>query len=157
MSGIKTLSVISLGFTLRSSCCVMLFQWHYHRALKKHTKAWSASWLWSVCNSPGVLPDFMVLCVNRCVCAHVLTSWPTLCDPMDYSPTSSSAHGVFQSRMLEEKKKECWSRLPFPPGYLPHWEIKLGSLVFPALAGGFFTLHHLGSPWTVYLIFKKVK
>ena len=135
MSGIKTLSVISLGFTLRSSCCVMLFQWHYHRALKKHTKAWSASWLWSVCNSPGVLPDFMVLCVNCCVCAHVLTSWPTLCDPMDYSPTSSSAHGVFQSRMLEEKKKNAgvgchFLQVIFPTErssldllYFLHWQV----------------------------------
>ena len=33
--------------------------------------------------------------------ALVAQSCPTLCDPMDYSPLSSSVHGIFQARMLE--------------------------------------------------------
>jgi len=31
----------------------------------------------------------------------IAQSWPTLCDPMDYSPPGSSVHGIFQARILE--------------------------------------------------------
>ena len=31
----------------------------------------------------------------------VTQSSPTLCDPMDYNPPSSSVHGIFQERILE--------------------------------------------------------
>ena len=40
------------------------------------------------------------LCVCVCVCG-VTQSCLTLCDPMDYSPPGSSAHGIFQTRILE--------------------------------------------------------
>ena len=33
------------------------------------------------------------------LCVESLQSCPTLCDPMDYSPPSSSVHGIFQARM----------------------------------------------------------
>ena len=37
--------------------------------------------------------------VNQlCTCAQ---SCPTLCEPMDCSPTGSSVHGIFQARILE--------------------------------------------------------
>ena len=42
-----------------------------------------------------------------CMCAKLLQSCLTLCDPMDCSPTDSSVHGILQARILE------W--LPFPP------------------------------------------
>ena len=32
---------------------------------------------------------------------EVAQSCPTLCDPMDCSPTGSSVHGIFQARVLE--------------------------------------------------------
>ena len=32
---------------------------------------------------------------------EVAQSCPTLSDPMDYSPPSSSTHGIFQARVLE--------------------------------------------------------
>ena len=35
------------------------------------------------------------------VCARLLQSCPTLCDPMDRSPSSSSVHGILQARILE--------------------------------------------------------
>ena len=38
----------------------------------------------------------MYVCV--CVCVHVC---PTLCDPMDCSPTGSSIHGISQAGILE--------------------------------------------------------
>ena len=33
--------------------------------------------------------------------AKLLQSCPTLCDPIDGSPTGSSVHGIFQARVLE--------------------------------------------------------
>ena len=58
---------------------------------------------------------------------------------MDYSRPGSSVHGF--------SRQEYWSRLPFPPpGDLPNPGIKPMSLMFPALAGGFFTLVPSGKP-----------
>ena len=37
-------------------------------------------------------------------------SYPTLCDPMDYSPPGSSIHGILQARILE------WVAIPFSRG-----------------------------------------
>ena len=33
--------------------------------------------------------------------AQLLQSYPTLCDPMDWSPLGSSVHGISQARLLE--------------------------------------------------------
>ena len=43
------------------------------------------------------LPGFFIPTVGR-VRAQ---SCPTLCDPMDYSPSGSSVHGIFQARILD--------------------------------------------------------
>ena len=65
------------------------------------------------------------MCVHAQLC-------PTLCDPTDCSPPSSSVHGSFQ--------QEYCSGLPFPtPGHLPDPGIEPTSLGSPALAGGLFT------------------
>ena len=67
-----------------------------------------------------------VLCLVTQLC-------PTLCDPMNGSPPGSSVRG-------DSLGREYWSGLPCPsPGDLPNPEIKLMSLMSPALAGGFFT------------------
>ena len=52
-----------------------------------------------------VFPHF-ILSIYFClsfVCVKVLVpqSYLTLCDPMDYSPPSSSAQGILQARILE--------------------------------------------------------
>ena len=43
--------------------------------------------------------------------SEVAQSCPTLCDPMDCSLTGSSAHGIFQARVLEwcaiDKSRQC--------------------------------------------------
>ena len=63
----------------------------------------------------------------------VTPSCPTLCDPIDHSAPGSSAHGIFQARILDG--------LPFlPPGDLPDPEIETPSLASPSLAGRFFTV-----------------
>ena len=54
----------------------------------------------------------------------------TLCNPMDYSPPGSSAHGVLQARVLERTAISRFRGLP-EPGIEP------GS---PALTNGFFTI-----------------
>ena len=49
--------------------------------------------------------------------SEVAQSCPTLCDPMDRSPPGSSAHGIFQSRVLE------WVAIAFSSGPITSWQI----------------------------------
>ena len=66
-----------------------------------------------------------------CLCAQSLQLYPTLCDPMDYSPPSSSVHGILQVRILE------WVAMPFSKGSSqPRDRIQV-SCVF-CIAGSFF-------------------
>ena len=71
-------------------------------------------------------------------CACSLTKLcPTLCNPVDYS----------LPRSMEFSRQEYWCGLPYPPSEdLPDPGIKLKSLEFPALAGGFFTTAPPGKP-----------
>ena len=84
------------------------------------------------------------MCVSVCVCvcargrthvhphgvAHLCS---TLCNPMDYSLSGSSVHGIFWQKY--------WSGLPFPtPGDLPNPGVEPESLASPALAREFFTI-----------------
>ena len=71
------------------------------------------------------------LSAYTCIHATSLQSCPTLCDPMDHNPPSSSVHGILQANILE------WTAMPFS-GDLPNSGIEPASLVSPALAGGFF-------------------
>ena len=56
---------------------------------------------------------------------------PTLCDSMDWSPASSSVHGIFQTRILE------WVAM-HPPRDLANPGMETASLISSALAGEFF-------------------
>ena len=44
------------------------------------------------------------------VCAKLLQSGLTLCDPVDYSSLGSSVHGILQARILE------WTAMPSSRG-----------------------------------------
>ena len=69
---------------------------------------------------------------SKYVCAQSHHSCLTLCDPMDYSPPSSSVQGILQAKY--------WSELPCPPpGDLPDPGIEPSSLNSPVLPGRFFT------------------
>ena len=70
-----------------------------------------------------------IVSVNACaVCARLLQSCLTPCDPMDCSPPGSSVHGILQARILE------WVAMPSSRGssliqgwnlyllYLLHWQ-----------------------------------
>ena len=67
---------------------------------------------------PGLLPPphcqihFELLAPQGCVCrfAKSLQSCPTLCDPMDCSPSVSSVHEILQARILG------WVVMPFSRG-----------------------------------------
>ena len=64
-----------------------------------------------------------------CVCALLLQSCLTFCDPMNCSPPGSSVHVIFMARILEWVAISSSRDLPDP-------DIELAS---SALAGGFFT------------------
>ena len=67
-------------------------------------------------------------------CTKLFQLCLTLCDPMGCSPPGSSVCGILQARILE------WvAVLEDPPGDLPNPGIEPASLMFPALAGRFFT------------------
>ena len=55
-----------------------------------------------------------------CMCAKSLQLYPTLCDPIDYSPLGSSVHGIPQARILEWVAISFSSRSsgPLNPGLL---------------------------------------
>ena len=48
----------------------------------------------------GVFTKFHIVLSTSAACVHA-QSYPTLGDPMDCSPLSSSVHGISQARMLE--------------------------------------------------------
>ena len=89
---------------------------------------------------PPHLSDYILATVSYyqpLICAKLLQSCPTLCDPKDCSPPGSSVHGILQARRL------YW--LPCPsPGDLSDPVIKPTSLLSPALADGFFTTNATG-------------
>ena len=49
----------------------------------------------------GVCCHFLLQCTKIKSESEVVQSCPTLCDPMDCSLPGSSAHGIFQARVLE--------------------------------------------------------
>ena len=49
---------------------------------------------------PNINVLYMFL-MNAWVRAKWLQSYPTLCDPMDCSPSGSSVHGILQATILE--------------------------------------------------------
>ena len=81
----------------------------------------------------------VLVIIDARLCAKLLQSCPTLCDPTDWRPLGSSVHGVLQ--------QERWTGLPCPrPGGLPDPGMEPVSLKAPALAGGFFTTRPPGKP-----------
>ena len=55
---------------------------------------------------------YVCACVCACDCVHsVAQSCPALCGPVDGSPPGSSAHGIFQARILE------WVAVSFSRGF----------------------------------------
>ena len=91
-------------------------------------------------HNPGIEPRPPTLQADSLAAeqqGEVSQSCPTLCDPMDCSLPGFSVHGIFQERILE------WVAISFSRGS-PNPGIGSASLVYPALAGKFFTTVPLG-------------
>ena len=71
----------------------------------------------------------------------MLSRFIALCDRMDGSPPGSSVRRILQARILEWVAMPSFRKLPEP-------EIKPGSLLSPALTGGFFTSSTTQKPTT---------
>ena len=84
-----------------------------------------------------------ILCMLRCfshvrLCATLwIQSCPTVCDPMDYSLTGSSVHGILQARILEwvpmafsrvSSQPRDWTHISL---HLLHWQADSLLLVPP--------------------------
>ena len=65
---------------------------------------------------------------------------PTLCNPLDYSPSGSSFHRIFQERILER------ILIPFSRESLPDPEIKPASPVVSSLKADSLLADPLGKP-----------
>ena len=74
--------------------------------------------------------------VNNSGSCSIIQSCLTLCNPLDYSPTGSSVHGILQARILE------WVAIPFSRGSSwPRDRTHVSSI-----ACGFFTTEPPGKP-----------
>ena len=69
--------------------------------------------------------SFLIVCVCVCVCVCMCVH----AQPLDCSLPDSSAHGIFQARILE------WGAISYS-GDLPDPGIEPTSFASPALAGG---------------------
>ena len=73
-----------------------------------------------------------------CVCS-VVSSCPTLCNPMDTNPPGSSVHGIFKARILEwvansSSRRSSWLR------------DRIHIFCVSCIISGFFTAEPLGEP-----------
>ena len=64
--------------------------------------------------------DLAGLCENHAAAAKLLQSCPTLCDPINSSPTGSPVPGILQARTLE------WVAISFSNAW--KWKVKVKSL-----------------------------
>ena len=70
---------------------------------------------------------------NSCLSAKSFQLHPTLCDPMDRSPPSSSVRGILQGRILDGAAT--------PPGHLPNPGIKPWVWSYISCTGRWFLYH----------------
>ena len=79
------------------------YWWEDHRLRKNETVLYQVQ-----CGS--VITIIIIIGLIAWYVMLVTQSCPTLCDPMDCSPSGSSVHGILQARILE------WIGIPFSRG-----------------------------------------
>ena len=90
------------------------------------TAAHQASPPWdSPGKNTGVGCHFLLQCMKVKSESEVTQSCPTLCNPMDWSPSASSIHGIFQARVLE------WGSITFSNTALIYSFPKLNQSLIP--------------------------
>ena len=70
--------------------------WPHRRQPTRLPRPWD-----SLGKNSGVGCHFLLQCMKVKSESEVVQSCPTLSDPMDYSPSVSSVHGIIQARVLE--------------------------------------------------------
>ena len=105
---------------LRSTCSLRSKTLHLGKSLGLETEDLNPS------------PCVAASLLRVCMCAKVLQSSLTLCDPVDCSLPGSPVHGILQTR-IPEWVALSFSRVSSQPG------IQFMSVRSPALAGVFFT------------------
>ena len=89
----------------RGACCSSVVSdpvWPHRRQPTRLPRPWD-----SPGKNTGVGCHFLLQCMKVKSESEVTQSCPTLSDPMDCSPPGSSAHGIFQARVLE------WAAIAF--------------------------------------------
>ena len=117
----------------------------YHRLKKKITKIFTVSleiqkWEHHQRVKKKIHRDVLILRFQSKILhvrAQSLQSCPTLCNPMDCSPSDSSVHGILQARILE------WVARPSSRDYFRPRNIKPAT---PVLQMDSLPLRHWGSP-----------
>ena len=94
------------------------------------------------------LTRVIVVILTQCTCAKSLQLCPTLCDPMDYSPSGSSVHGILQARMLE------WVAISSSRGIFLSQGSNSG---LPHCRQILYCLSHQGSPYLKLFIVRQIK
>ena len=80
-------------------------------------------------------PFYMLTCI-MCLCAKLLQSCLTLCDPMDCSPPGSSVHEILQERILDTQSCPtlCDPMDCSPPGSFVHGILQARILEWVAIS-----------------------
>ena len=77
----------------------------------------------NICLGEEFLYHMVEICFTYCMCAQSLSCIWHFVTPMDYSPSSSSVHGIFQARILDwVAKSSSWS-LQESNLWLLHWQV----------------------------------
>ena len=89
----------------------------------------------------GLLSSYSCsMSLGEILCAKLLQSFLTLCDPMDHSPPSSSVHGILQASLLE------WVAVPSSRGSSPPRDQTRFSYISCIGRWVLYHWHHLRSP-----------
>ena len=117
---------------------LLFYKSHHHTTLRGSVTSRKAVFMASLANPrlPACCPPHRQGLPSTliAVCVHA-RSCLTLCDPMDCSPPGSSAHRIFQTRILE------WVAISYSRD-LPDPGVESTSSSSPALAGRFLTTAH---------------
>ena len=124
-----------------------------------YTRSFSTAWAFVKLISNFEIPNFLFLplcswfsssckgSIHACLCAQLLQSCLTLCNPVDHSPPGSSIHGILPARVLE------WVPMPSSRGIFPmqgsnphllcgRWILYLCKDIWEAQVSAYYTVYY---------------